>query len=490
MFRTFVGKAKRLPGWAASARNFDRVTADLARAKPRCTVLVGQNVFAQFHCSEYSTSSDDADKATSAASKGAFVRVTSQEKLGDQFLREMFPASTSMFRRDKISSSATLEFGSEQEAADAMNNYNGSYELDFELISAKQDKLIEEGFSTVNLVDSLPNHWRKPDLLADETRELYIRHFAQDLINNINSYVRGEEIGPTPLEPQIKTGAVVLDGGAGYGKTTTLHIALDVFRKAGWITMYLPSPTMFTEGGTVVRPSRVEELANVFDQPEVTIPYLKNFYSMHKEQLVQVKVKQDHLQKLGPNLLKLVEHGLRNVTESSYVLQAVRQELVLATEVPVLIAIDEIDALYLQSIYAYKHQKLWPSNLSGTRPFQMFDLMGLNPAAKPKNGFVLAATSSRYGGKAKEVSKRVNFLKHRVDVKPFSKQESFKYLSLLMKTKHIAKGVQEVERGALDQIWSVSDGCPGELLKKAALVEPVLYPDGIRRLDLDTMKLH
>ena len=24
---------------------------------------------------------------------------------------------------------------------------------------------------------------------------------------------------------------------------------------------------------------------------------------------------------------------------------------------------------------------------------------------------------------------------------------------------------------------------------KAALVEPVLYPDGIRRLDLDTMKL-
>ena len=110
-----------------------------------------------------------------------------------------------------------------------------------------------------------------------------------------------------------------------------------------------PFPSHVTEGGIVVRPSRVEKLANVFDQPEVTIPYLKNFYSMHKEQLAQVKVKQDHLQKLGTNLLKLVEHGLRNVTESSYVLCRATG-VVLATEVPVLIAIDEIDALYLQSI--------------------------------------------------------------------------------------------------------------------------------------------
>ena len=489
MIRTLVGNAKRLPAWTASARKVDRVTADLTLTKPRYIVSVGQNVFAQFHCSEYSTSSDDTDEATSATSKGAFVRVTSEEKLRDQYLKEMFPASKSMFREGKKGSSATLEFGSEQAAADAMNNYNGQHKLDFEMIKVNEDNIIEEGFSTVKLVDGLPGHWQKPELLADETREVYIRHFAQDLINNIDRYVRGVELGPTPLEQQIKTGAVVLDGNAGYGKTTTLNIALDVFRKAGWITMYLPSPAMFTEGGIVVRPSRVEKLANVFDQPEVTIPYLKNFYSMHKEQLAEVKVKQDHLQKLGTNLLKLVEHGLRNVTESSYVLQAVRQELVLATEVPVLIAIDEIDALYLQSIYAYKHQKLWPSNLSGTRPFQIFDLMGLNPAAKPKNGFVLAATTAKYGGKTKEVSKRVNFSKHRVNVQPFSKQEAFKYLSLLMKSKHIVKGVQEVERGALDQLWSVSDGCPGELLKKAALVEPVLYPDGIRRLDLDTMKL-
>ena len=125
MIRTLVGNAKRLPAWTASVRKVDRVTADLTRTKPRYTVSVGQNVFAQFHCSEYSTSSNDADEATSATLKGAFIRVTSEEKLRDQYLEEMFPASKSMFRQGKKDSSATLEFGSEQEATDAMNNYKG-----------------------------------------------------------------------------------------------------------------------------------------------------------------------------------------------------------------------------------------------------------------------------------------------------------------------------------------------------------------------------
>ena len=67
------------------------------------------------------------------------------------------------------------------------------------MINVNEDKIIEEGFSTVKLVDSLSGHWQKPELLADETREVYIRHFAQDLINNIDRYVRGVELGPTPL---------------------------------------------------------------------------------------------------------------------------------------------------------------------------------------------------------------------------------------------------------------------------------------------------
>ena len=149
--------------------------------------------------------------------------MTSEEKLRDQYLKEMFPASKSMFREGKKGSSATLEFGSEQAAADAMNNYNGQHKLDFEMIKVNEDNIIEEGFSTVKLVDGLPGYWQKPELLADETREVYIRHFAQDLINNIDRYVRGVELGPTPLEQQIKTGAVVLDGNAGYEDYNAKH---------------------------------------------------------------------------------------------------------------------------------------------------------------------------------------------------------------------------------------------------------------------------
>ena len=115
---------------------------------------------------------------------------------------------------------------------------------------------------------------------------------------------------------------------------------------------------MFTEGGLSVRPMKVDTLPNVFDQPEVTVPYLKRLYKLHRNELVKVKVKQDHLKKVAPNLLKLVEHGIRKVVESSFILNAVRQEMSLATEVPVLIAIDEVDSLYLKSIYAYKQVDL------------------------------------------------------------------------------------------------------------------------------------
>ena len=85
-----------------------------------------------------------------------------------------------------------------------------------------------------------------------------------------------------------------------------------------------------------------------------------------------------------------VKNGIRKVVESSFILNAVRQEMSLATEVPVLIAIDEVDSLYLKSIYAYKQVDLWPSNLAGVRPFQIFDLTGLSNVAKPVNGLFMS----------------------------------------------------------------------------------------------------
>jgi hypothetical protein len=349
--------------------------------------------------------------------------------------------------------------------------------------------LIKEGFVDMKIDDSLPSHWNEPKLLVDEDRKIYVRPFVSNLIDSINKKVSRSKNFPNPFDRELNSGAIILDGVSGSGKTTTLQIALDTFRKAGWLTLYLPSPTIYTEGLLSVRPSRVETLENVFDQPEVTVPFLKQLYKLHRNELIKVEVKQDHLKKIAPNMLKLVEHGLRNVVESSYILNAVRQEMVLATEVPVLIAIDEVDALYLKSIYAYKQVDLWPSNLSGTRPFQIFGHQGLIKAATPVNGFVLGATTSRFGNKSKELYKRVNFKRHIVTMKPFSKDESFNYLSVLMKHQQMAPGVQEVERMALDKLWSLSDGCPGELLKKVATLDPFLYPDGIKRLDVATMNV-
>ena len=393
---------------------------------------------------------------------------------------------------------AVLDFSTPEEAETVMKIYEenkektGTWEnIEMKFLPWPMPKLVEKEFVTLQLQDGLPSHWNDPKLLVDENRKIYIRPFISKLIDSINRKVCDYPLHPseTPFYDQINTGAVVLDGVAGCGKTTTLQVAVDTFRKAGWLTLHLPSPTMFTEGGLSVRPSKVDTLPNVFDQPEVTVPYLKRLYKLHRNELVKVKVKQDHLKKVAPNLLKLVEHGIRKVVESSFILNAVRQEMSLATEVPVLIAIDEVDSLYLKSIYAYKQVDLWPSNLAGVRPFQIFDLTGLSNVAKPVNGFVLGATTARFGNKSKELDKRVDYKMHKVTVEPFSKDECFNYLSVLMKDKQMAPGVQEVERMALDKLWSISDGCPGELLKKVATIDPFLYPDGIKRLDLATMSV-
>ena len=112
---------------------------------------------------------------------------------------------------------------------------------------------------SVAIASGLPSHWNDPKLLVDENRRYIYDHLFQ-INDGINRKVCDYPLHPseTPFYDQINTGAVILDGVAGWRQDNDFAGSHWTLLEAGWRTLHLPSPTMFTEGGLSVRPSKVD----------------------------------------------------------------------------------------------------------------------------------------------------------------------------------------------------------------------------------------
>ena len=210
-----------------------------------------------------------------------------------------------------------------------------------------------------------------------------------------------------------------MTGPAGIGKSTALETMVSACRAAGWLTFYLPDPRTFTHDGIQVRPGRHED-QNLYDQPELVLPFLKNFYLLHQEQLKQVMCKSEGGKERGETMLDLVEHGIRKPIDCGVVICDIREEMKLATEVPTLVAVDDLEALYTKTIYGFKGVDLWPSNLVFSRQFQNFSALGFNEAARLENGFVIAASTSKYAHAQGVHGERLSVEKHAFPLSRFS----------------------------------------------------------------------
>eukprot|EP00850_Spirogloea_muscicola_P015547 SM000120S25696 [mRNA] locus=s120:144614:146902:- [translate_table: standard] len=166
----------------------------------------------------------------------------------------------------------------------------------------------------------------------------------------------GVPVGRSGRQGQL----LLLDSPAGSGKSVALAVAVAWARAAGWLALYVPSARAWAAGGFYYRHPAARAL---WDTPLQAKLALQGLVGSHEKELAGLPVRIAEPVTLGEgaglglargpqefapgsswSLKDLANRGLQQPQAAVSVLVRLREELASVTEVPVLIAIDEVDA--------------------------------------------------------------------------------------------------------------------------------------------------
>ncbi|KZP01712.1 hypothetical protein CALVIDRAFT_532488 [Calocera viscosa TUFC12733] len=175
-----------------------------------------------------------------------------------------------------------------------------------------------------------------------------VRDATVQLLTELN--VRSEQVRSEP-EP---TG-LILHGTSGCGKSTLLMQALGHCLENGWIVLYIPRSIDVINSSS---PYHYEARTKLFNQPVISRALIQGLLEVNREALEKIKVDQDIVYghqgqtfKAGGELSRLVVIGLEDDMDTVVILDAVMDQLGRQTEFPVLIAVDDYQCLYVESVY-------------------------------------------------------------------------------------------------------------------------------------------
>jgi hypothetical protein len=213
------------------------------------------------------------------------------------------------------------------------------------------------------------------------------------------------ERGSPPAES-----ALMLSGLRGTGKSYTLTLLVMRARAAGWLTLFEPSAREWvTEKGAFLRGTGtaapyVESKVRpgMMNQPVGSQAILRFFEGLHGEQVKKLPRRREYKHKAydgeDKSLYSIVNRGLKSALYAGDALLDLRLELSLVEEVPVLVACDEVNALYWPGVFYEKGRALAPSQFLHAEAFRALDAQGaLREGHKLKRGLVVGATSSKHG---------------------------------------------------------------------------------------------
>jgi small subunit ribosomal protein S29 len=139
----------------------------------------------------------------------------------------------------------------------------------------------------------------------------------------------------------------------GCGKSAALAQVVFWARKKGWLVIYVPSGYELINGGSYLDRSeeRKEEYCS-WEQPPLQYIFLNKLLDAHADKLkkIPLKTKVSLPKFTGTTLFELVEYGSVLIQYTSAVWSLLRNELALVTEFPVLLAVDEYNAVYNPSV--------------------------------------------------------------------------------------------------------------------------------------------
>ena len=254
--------------------------------------------------------------------------------------------------------------------------------------------------------------WDMPELVESSDMHLMLRDCGVQLCKDL------EQAGE-----KNSSFARILTGDRGVGKSATLIHALTWARTSGWLTMYMPrASNLVTQFGAfisgtggpiaLVPGSTVGE--GLFQQPNAAQEILQATADLHGEILAMLpqrrKYKHDlYSAKQGQKstLAHILMRGLGQPQRASDALFDLRLEFNLIEEVPVLIAVDEFNALYWPTALYFQGKSVKAHELVVAKAFRFVDHVpgdieddsnprtprqaSLNPAHLPKRGAVIGA---------------------------------------------------------------------------------------------------
>jgi len=147
---------------------------------------------------------------------------------------------------------------------------------------------------------------------------------------------------------------MVLTGPSGCGKSVTLIQAVQYAAANNWLVFYFPRGIDTVNSSTsYVYDARTQ----IYIQPDYALQTLKRFLTVNSSRLRTLITQEDIFLDKRPSLPKgtplteLIASAMKDQSTAPAILSALFQELGAQTQYPVLLAIDDFQALYCKSLY-------------------------------------------------------------------------------------------------------------------------------------------
>ncbi|KIK63998.1 hypothetical protein GYMLUDRAFT_40216 [Collybiopsis luxurians FD-317 M1] len=228
------------------------------------------------------------------------------------------------------------------------------------------DILTENMIGSIAAFKDIPNdpikYYGTPKQLLLEFRLLSQKC---SVIRNITIFT-AQELDAAAEEPSHKT-RYVLTGSEGCGKSFLLLQAVQYCLAKGWIVIYIPRAKSTVNSTTT---HAYDLRTQTYLQPNYAQQLLRRIHEVNSATLETLSIKQTlNLDRRsfssGTTLAQLASAGGKDATISSAVLEAFLNELSQQTQIPVLLAVDDFQAVYnIKTSYRDPH-------FSAIRPFHL-----------------------------------------------------------------------------------------------------------------------
>jgi hypothetical protein len=192
--------------------------------------------------------------------------------------------------------------------------------------------------------EGMGGRYVKEEFASTKQRGLLIREHAMRVINDLtkaqaNKFIKSDS-----------TTAHILFGFKGCGKSGALSQIVYWARKNDWLVVYINSGYNLINTGDYLEKSKL--IPDCWDQPQIAMKFLNNMIDAHQDKLRQIPLRTKfQLGRFeGKTLFDLVEFGSALEAYAADAVVHFRRELSLVEEFPVLLAVDDYNAIYNQSV--------------------------------------------------------------------------------------------------------------------------------------------